>query len=113
MCRSPSFAILVNGSSMSWFHSTIGLRQGDPLSPYLFVLGSEVLTRIIKREQTRGLLTRLPLDTGYEHVGHLLYVALKRGSHLLTGLPLELGFSSVGCNLRGKWGFLRTVGCWL
>ena len=44
----PSFAILVNGSPTCWFHSTMGLRQGDPLPPYLFVLGSEVLTRIIK-----------------------------------------------------------------
>ena len=35
------FSILVNGTPMGFIHNTRGLRQGNPLLPYLFVIGME------------------------------------------------------------------------
>ena len=44
-----SFSILVNGKPTGFFGSSRGLRQEDPLSPYLFVLGMEVFSILIEK----------------------------------------------------------------
>ena len=50
------FSVLVNGVLAGFFPSTKGLRQGDLLSPYLFVMGMEVLSALIRRAVEGGFL---------------------------------------------------------
>ncbi|XP_048604962.1 uncharacterized protein LOC106398491 [Brassica napus] len=48
------FSVAINGEPCGYFKGTIGLRQSDPLSPYLFVLALEVFTQQLKRKYIDG-----------------------------------------------------------
>ncbi|RVW13005.1 LINE-1 retrotransposable element ORF2 protein [Vitis vinifera] len=71
-----SFSILVNGVPAGYFPNSRGLRQGDPLSSYLFVLGMEVLSAMLRRAVDGGFILGCNIQGrgGLEiNVSHLLF----------------------------------------
>ncbi|RVW51699.1 Protein S-acyltransferase 10 [Vitis vinifera] len=52
-----SFSVLVNGSSSGFFQSSRGLRQGDSLSPYLFVLVMEAFSSLLRSAVEGGFVS--------------------------------------------------------
>ncbi|RVX06782.1 hypothetical protein CK203_014971 [Vitis vinifera] len=53
---SISYAILVNGNAKGRVKASRGLRQGDPLSPFLFTIVADVLSRMMLKAKERSVL---------------------------------------------------------
>jgi hypothetical protein len=56
-------AVLLNGSPGKWINYKKGLRQGDPLSPYLFIIVADVLQQLLTSTAANGVFEH-PISTG-------------------------------------------------
>uniref|UniRef100_A0A803PAT0 Reverse transcriptase domain-containing protein n=1 Tax=Cannabis sativa TaxID=3483 RepID=A0A803PAT0_CANSA len=70
---SAAISFAVNGAISEPIKPTRGLRQGDPLSPYLFILCFEGLSAILSNYQCRGLLRGLAIARNAPSISHLLF----------------------------------------
>ena len=91
---SAKFSILVNGVPTGFFSSSKGLRQGDPLSPYLFVMGMEVSDVLIRRVVEGGFLSgcsirggrRSPMNISHSFFADYTIVSCEASKEHLTHL---------------------------
>ncbi|XP_074300009.1 uncharacterized protein LOC141631206 [Silene latifolia] len=68
-----SYEILVNGVPSRRIYPSCGLRQGDPLSPYIFVLCTEVLSLNILRMEKEGLIQGIKVSRNSIPTSHMLF----------------------------------------
>ncbi|KAF5471044.1 hypothetical protein F2P56_011519 [Juglans regia] len=71
-----SFSTLINGTPEGFFRSSRGLRQGDPLSPLLFILVMDVLSRMLEGVVDRGFISGFSVGSSLHEslsVAHLLF----------------------------------------
>ncbi|KAL9674773.1 hypothetical protein QQ045_002972 [Rhodiola kirilowii] len=66
-------AVLVNGSPTKFFPLERGLRQGDPLSPFLFLLAAEGLSRIFNKASEAGKFEGVAWTETGERITHLQF----------------------------------------
>ena len=71
--KSVTYSILVNGEPKGHNIPTRGIRQGDPLSPYLFLLCSEGLNGLIEHALDRKHIKGVSLCRNGSKISHLLF----------------------------------------
>ena len=70
---SVSYLVLINGEAFGTITPTRGLRQGDPLSPYLFILCAEGLSAFIHEAARNQLLNGISICRGCPIITHLFF----------------------------------------
>ncbi|XP_057420539.1 uncharacterized protein LOC130714634 [Lotus japonicus] len=75
MCcvSSAKLALLWNGTRLPWFSPVRGLRQGDPMSPYLFVMCMEKLSVRIQNTVDASLWQPITLSRGGPPLSHIFF----------------------------------------
>ena len=70
---SVSFAGLVNDNAKGWVKASRGLRQDDPLSPFLFTIVADVLSRMLLKAEERNVLEGFRVGRNRTRVSHLQF----------------------------------------
>ncbi|XP_042962496.1 uncharacterized protein LOC122296768 [Carya illinoinensis] len=70
---SISYSILVNGKPQQNFLPSRGLRQGDPLSPYIFIMCAEALSSLLNQAEHSKVITPVHVGRGPITVNHLFF----------------------------------------
>ncbi|XP_009107743.1 uncharacterized protein LOC103833410 [Brassica rapa] len=68
-----SYSFLVNDTALGEVIPSRGIRQGDPLSPYVLILCGEVLSGLCRAGQTSGALTGVKIGHRCPLINHLLF----------------------------------------
>ena len=70
---SVSYKINVNGSFTTKILPQHGLRQGDPLSPYLFILCAEGLSAMLQKAESEHKIEGIKISRHAPRVNHLFF----------------------------------------
>jgi len=70
---SVTYKVLVNGSPRGFIKPSRGIRQGDPISPFLFILCTEALVASLKDAEWHGRIQGLQISRASPSTSHLLF----------------------------------------
>lgn len=68
-----SYSVLINGKPCGNIIPSKGLHQGDPLSPYLFLLCVEGLSALLQSSLDQGILRGMSACRGASKISHLFF----------------------------------------
>lgn len=111
--KSSTMSILINGSPTKEFRMGKGLRQGDPLAPFLFLIAAEGLHILLEQAENTGLFEGIKVGTKNIPLSHLQYaddiilfgkwsignlknlIKVLKCFYELSGLKINLGKSKI------------------
>jgi len=125
-------SVLVNGSPMEEFKPTRGLRKGDPLAPFIFIVVVEGLAGLVRQANKTNLLSGVKIgreevklsilqfadDTFFlceeSHSNVVTMKAILRGFELASGLKINFYKSKIaGVNVdrNALKSYAKTLNC--
>ena len=69
-----TYSIRINGKPRGHIIPTRGLRQGDPLSPYLLLLCAKGLSSLIRQQVEGGSIKGVAVCHGAPRISHFIFL---------------------------------------
>ncbi|EPS73861.1 hypothetical protein M569_00896, partial [Genlisea aurea] len=103
LISSVSYSVIINGAAVGRILPSRGIRQGDPLSPYLFILCADALSAMIREAATISPDIGIQINPLAPKISHLLFAddtviyiratleALQRIRAILTAYAMASG----------------------
>ncbi|KAA3481443.1 reverse transcriptase [Gossypium australe] len=99
---SVSYSVSLNGMCSDWFSPSRGLRQGDPLSPYLLLLYAEGFSTLLEDAKQKGRIRGASVWRERISINHLFFAddcilfgdANQEGVHTVRDIIREYEMSS-------------------
>uniref|UniRef100_A0A2N9HE47 Reverse transcriptase domain-containing protein n=1 Tax=Fagus sylvatica TaxID=28930 RepID=A0A2N9HE47_FAGSY len=102
--QTVSYSVLLNGSPTGKFKPNRGLRQGDPLSPYLFLMCANILSCALLKQENIHNLKGIKIGRSTQPLTHLLFaddsfLFLKNDTKSITAIQSTLAWY---CSISGQ-----------
>ena len=96
--------MIINGSPQGFSKSSRRLRQGDPISPALFIVGAEVLSQLLNALIDVWRFVPFNVPRGYPIITHLAYAddVMKFSSGLKSSLQSIMRYLEAYCSVLGQ-----------
>lgn len=91
---SASMSVLVNGSTTGEYYLQKGIRQGDPLSPFLFLIADEGLSCLMRKTVELKMFDGLEIEKDKILISHLQFA----DDTILLGKTSVKNTLSFGCS---------------
>ncbi|KAL5575095.1 hypothetical protein UlMin_016794 [Ulmus minor] len=92
---SANFSIMINGKPRGRFGASRGLRQGDPLSPFLFILVADILGRMMDKAVRIGEVKGFKVGREEEVVNIEKVNTILKFFSMCSGLKINMNKSSL------------------
>ena len=71
--RSVTYSVMINGQQCEHIKPSRGIRQGDLLSPYLFLLCAEGLSGLLNKAKEKKMIKGVSVARNGPQVTHLFF----------------------------------------
>ncbi|KAL4032276.1 hypothetical protein IC575_005346 [Cucumis melo] len=99
-----TYSVIVNGRPQGRIKANRGLRQGDPLSPFLFVIAMDYLSRLLSHLESSGAIKGVSLNSNC-NISHILFaddilLFIEDNDYFLNNLRMALSLFERASSLK-------------
>jgi hypothetical protein len=68
-----NYSIIINGNELGKIFPSRGIRQGDPISPYLFIICAKAFSSLLQHAKGKGAISGVPTSKKGPKISHLFF----------------------------------------